>query len=175
MPDPEGLGHKGEEMVAYLADALVKQTGWQLCFTVGISTGAYRPLLLLSPVLAEAIAKSGWSKRELQEQLYRLARMPAWKFEKYIGGWTNLVPGGRSLQDLVNLGKAPEQFAQSADPERLVPIVCEPQDFMVAVAGDPLRTNAIVFSQNGILGYPTTKPVMLPRDWETLLAAARAQ
>ncbi len=35
-------GHKGEEMVAYLADALVKQTGWQLCFTIGISTGAYR-------------------------------------------------------------------------------------------------------------------------------------
>ena len=168
-------GHKGEEMVAYLADALVKQTGWQLCFTIGISTGAYRPLLVLSPVLAEAIAKSGWSKRELQDQLYRLARMPAWKFEKYIGGWTNLVPGGRSLQDMVNLGKAPEPFAQSADPERLVPIVGAPEDIMVAVAGDPLRTNAQVFSQNGILGFPTTKPVRLPGDWQRRLAAARAQ
>ncbi len=168
-------GTKGEEMVAYLADALVKQTGWQLCFTIGISTGAYRPLLLLSPVLAEAIAKSGWSKRELQEQLYGHARMPAWKFEKYIGGWTNLVPGGRTLQDLVNLGKAPEQFARSADPERLVPIVGAPDDIMVAVAGDPLRTNAIVFSQNGILGFPTTKPVRLPGDWQRRLAAARAQ
>lgn len=166
-------GNKGEEMLPYLADALVKQTGWQLCFTVGISTGAYRPLLLLSPVLAETFANSGWSKQELKAQLYQHARMPAWKFENYIGAWSNLVPGRRSLVDMVNLGKAPEIFAESSDPDRLVPIVGAPDDFMIAVAGDPLRTNAFVFAHNGILGYPTTKPIVLQDDWEARLAAAR--
>jgi hypothetical protein len=46
---------------------------------------------------------------------------------------------------------------------------------MVAVSGDPLRTNAYAFAHNGILGYPTTKPVRLPADWAALLREARAR
>ena len=167
------FGNKAEEMLPYLADALVKQTGWQLCFTIGISTGTYRPLLVLSPVLAETMAKSGWSKQDVKNYFFDHARMPAWKFEKYIGEWSNLVPGRRTLVDLVNLGKAPEVFAESSDPNRLVPIVCNPDDFMIAVAGDPLRTNAYVFAHNGMLGYPTSKSIALPDDWAERLAAAR--
>ena len=167
------FGHSAEEMLPYLADALVKGTGWQLCFTIGISTGGYKPLLVLSPVLAETIAKSGFSKDDVKDWLFEHARMPAWKFENYIGHWTNLVPGRRSLVDFVNLGKAPGMFAESSDPERLVPIVCDPSDFMIAVAGDPLRTNAFVFAHNGILGFPTSKAVRLPPDWEELLVRAR--
>ena len=166
-------GNKAEEMLPYLADALVKQTGWQLCFTIGISTGTYRPLLVLSPVLAETMAKSGWSKQDVKNYFFDHARMPAWKFEKYIGEWSNLVPGRRTLVDLVNLGKAPEVFAESSDSDRLVPIVCNPDDFMIAVAGDPLRTNAYVFAHNRMLGYPTSKSIALPDDWAERLAAAR--
>ncbi|MDP6707277.1 MAG: UGSC family (seleno)protein [Alphaproteobacteria bacterium] len=166
-------GSKADEMLPYLADALVKQTGWQLCFTVGLAQGTYRPLLVLSPVLAETIAKSGWSKDDVKQYFYEHARMPAAKFEKYIGEWTNLVPGRRTLVDLVNLGKADRVFAESSSPERLVPIVVRPEDFMIAVAGDPLRTNAFVFSHNGMLGYSTTKAVALPDDWSARLAAAR--
>ncbi len=166
-------GQTAEEMLPYLADALVKATGWQLCFTIGLSTGGYKPLLVLSPVLAETIAKSGFSKADVKAWFFEHARMPAWKFENYIGAWTNLVPGRRSLVDLVNLGKAPRIFAESSDPERLVPIVCEPEDFMIAVAGDPLRTNAFVFAHNGILGFPTSKPVQLPDGWDGKLDRAR--
>ena len=50
--------------------------------------------------------------------------MPAWRFERYIGEWTNLVPGRRRLEDLVKAGLVPPVFAESNDPERLVPIVC---------------------------------------------------
>jgi hypothetical protein len=160
-------------MLPYLADALVKQTGWQLCFTVGVAQGTYRPLLVLSPVLAETIAKSGWSKADVKQYFFEHARMPAAKFEKYIGEWTNLVPGRRTLVDLVNLGKADRIFAESSDPDRLVPIVVRPDDFMIAVAGDPLRTNAFVFAHNGMLGYSTSKRVRLPDDWSSRLAAAR--
>ncbi len=166
-------GSKAEEMLPYLADALVKQTGWQLCFTVGVAQGTYRPLLVLSPVLAETIAKSGWSKADVKQYFFEHARMPAAKFEKYIGEWTNLVPGRRTLVDLVNLGKADRIFAESSDPDRLVPIVVRPDDFMIAVAGDPLRTNAFVFAHNGMLGYSTSKRVRLPDDWSSRLAAAR--
>lgn len=148
------FGQEAEHMVEYLADALTSQAGWELVFTIGLSGGSYRPLLVLSPILAETIAASGWSKAHLQEALFDRARIPARKFESYIGHWTNLVPGRRSLVDFVNTGKADRVFGRSDDPDRLVPIVTRPEHLLIAVAGDPLRTNAYVFSHNGILGFP---------------------
>ena len=146
-------------MLPYLADALTKQTGWELIFTVGLATATQKPLLVLSPIIAETLAKAGLSKQDLQAELFAQARLPAWKFEQYIGGWTNLVPGRPTLAELVAEGKAPPIFAESDDPERLVPIVCEPEHLMIAVSGDPLRTNAYSFVHNGLLGYPVTKPI----------------
>ena len=166
-------GTTPERMMPYLADAVAKQSGWELIFTVGLSTGMMRPLLVLSPILAETIAKAGWSKDDVKRYLYAHARVTAEQFERYITGYTNLVPGGRSLFDRAALGGTPAGFDESDDPRRLVPIVGEPDDFMVAVAGDLLRTNAYVFSHNGILGYPVTHRVRLPDDWPELLADAR--
>ncbi|MFT7600795.1 MAG: hypothetical protein ACI8TP_003743 [Acidimicrobiales bacterium] len=152
-------GQEAAHMVDYLADALAKQTGWELVFTIGVAPDTYRPLLVLSPILAETIAGSGWSKADLQQALFERARIPAWKFEKYLGDWTNLVPGHRSLTDFVNTRKAPKMFAESADPDRLVPIVTKPEHLLIAVAGDPLRTNAYVFAHNGMLGFPVAHAV----------------
>jgi hypothetical protein len=169
------FGTSAEECLPYLADALAKHTGWELVFTVGMATGGYRPLLVLSPIVAETIAGSGFSKDDVKRYLFEHARMPAWKFEKYIAGWTNFIPGNRSLVDMVNFGKAPKIFAESDDPERLVPIVCKPEDVLIAVSGDPLRTNCYVFTHNGILGYPVGKGIELPKDWAAKLAAAKAR
>lgn len=166
-------GNSAEELLPYLADALAKQIGWEVVFTVGMATASQQPLLVLSPILAETMAKSGYSKRAVQEYLFEHARIPAWKFEKYIGKYTHFIPENRTLIDLANTGKAPRVFAESNDPNRMVPIVGKPEDFLIAVSGDPLRTNAYVFVHNGILGYTTAKPIRLPRDWPDLLAAAR--
>jgi hypothetical protein len=166
------VGKTGEECLPYLADSLVKYTGWELMFTIGMSLGTYKPLLILSPIIAKTIARSGWTKADLQQQLYEHARMPARLFENYISRWTNLVPGKRSLFDLVALGKAPKVFGATRDPERLVPIVIRPEDIMIAVSGDPLRTNCYCLIHNGMLGFPTTKKIKLPEDWQQKLRAA---
>ncbi len=166
-------GNSAEELLPYLADALAKQVGWELVFTVGMANGSQQPLLVLSPILAEAIARSGYSKRDVQRYLFEHARIPAWKFEQYIGKYTHFIPDNRTLVDLVNMGKAPRVFAASDDPGRMVPIVGKPEDFLIAVSGDPLRTNAYVFVHNGILGYTTSRAIRLPRNWPELLAAAR--
>ena len=168
-------GQRPEEMVAYLGDALARSAGWELVFTIGVAGGTYRPLLLLSPVLAETIAAGGWSRDDLKAALYEASRIPAWRFEKYLGEWTNLVPGRRSLQDFVAMRRAPKVYAESRDPNRLVPIVTEPAHLGICVAGDPLRTNAYVFPHNGMLGMNCAKAVRLPADWEAKLAAATAE
>ena len=169
------FGAAPDRMLPYLADAIVRKVGWELMFTVGMGAGSQRPLLLLSPILAETLARGGLDKAAVKRRLFELARIPAWQFERYIGEWTNLVPGRPSLAALVEAGEIPAVFAESDDPERLVPIVCRAEDLMVAVSGDPLRTNAYAFAHNGILGYPTTKPVRLPADWVRLLREARAR
>ena len=169
------FGNTPDRMLPYLADSILRKVGWELMFTVGMGVGSQRPLLLLSPILAETLAKGGLDKAALKQRLFELVRMPAWQFERYIGDWTNLVPGRPTLSSLVKAGLIPPVFAESEDPDRLVPIVCRAEDLMVAVSGDPLRTNAYAFAHNGILGYPTTKPIRLPAEWPRLLREARGR
>ncbi|TAM85269.1 hypothetical protein EPN42_15410 [bacterium] len=168
-------GASAEQCLPYLADAVVKYTGWELMFTVGMATGAYKPMLVLSPIVAKTIAGSGYTKADLQAYLFEHARIPARQFENYISGWTNLVPGRRSLYDLAMLRKAPQIFGASRDPERLVPLVVRPEDYTIAVSGDPMRTNCYFLTHNGMLGFPTMKPIVLPSHWRTKLRAAYAE
>lgn len=163
------FGDTAAAILPYLGDALVRISAWQLVFTVGMSTGTYRPLLILSPILAKTIAKSGWSKDDVKQWLFENARIPASQFERYMGQYTNLVPGRRTLTDLVATGEAPPVFAESDDPDRMVPIVCKAEDFQIAVAGDPGRTNAFVMSHNGQLGYTVGHAIVTPQNWPALL------
>jgi hypothetical protein len=43
--------------------------------------------------------------------------------------------------------------------------VFRPEDYMVVVTGDPMRTNAYVFAHNGRLGFPVAKRIGLPARW----------
>ncbi len=167
------VGSTAEEILPYIADGLAKHTGWELIFTVGLATGTYRPLVVLTPILARTIAASGFSKADIRQFLFEHARIPAWLFEKYISGWTDLVPGKRTLYDMAMLGKAPKLFGKSRDPERKVPVVVKPDDILIAVSGDPLRTNCQILTHNGMLGYPVAKEIRLPADWEEELREMR--
>ncbi|MBN8875899.1 MAG: hypothetical protein J0H67_23930, partial [Rhodospirillales bacterium] len=150
--DPEGIAR-------YLADGLVRQSGWELVFTVGLAPGTHRPLVVISPMIAKTLAKAGVDRAGLQELLFKHARMPARKMEEFIGAFTNLVPGRRTLNALHTDGLASGQFALSDDPERSVPIVESPDQILLVVSGDPYRSNAIVFGSNGLHGFPTSRVV----------------
>lgn len=169
---PSVTGSRPEEMMPYIADGVAKETGWEVVFTVGgLSLGTLRPVLVLSPILAETMARAGWSKDDVRRYLYDHARMPAWRVEAFTEKWADFPIG--SLQRQVNLGRLPPAFAESDDPARLVPIVLGPDDFMVLVSGDPLRTNAYAFTHNGYLGFPTAKKIALPQDWAQRIGRSR--
>jgi len=165
-------GSTPQEMMPYIADAVAKQTGWEIVFTVGsLSIGTLRPVLVLSPILAQTIARAGWSKDDVKRYLYEHARTPAWRVETLTDRWTDFPIG--SLKQQVNLGRLPKAFHESDDPNRLVPIVLEADDFMVLVSGDPLRTNAYTFAHNGYLGFPAARKIALPKDWSERIRAMR--
>jgi hypothetical protein len=169
---PSVTGSTPEELLPYLADGVAKQTGWEIAFTVGgLSIGTLRPVLVLTPILAETIARAGWSKDDVKRYLFEHARMPAWRVEAFTEKWAQFKIG--SLKQQVNLGRLPKEFHTSDDPDRLVPIVLEPDDFIVLVSGDPLRTNAYAFAHNGYLGFPAAKKIQLPRNWGVRIGNTR--
>ena len=144
------FGSTGDAIVPYLADGLVRVSGWDLAHTYGLGQGHYRPLLILSPMLARTFARSGWSKADVKQTLFVQARLPAARFEQLIGEWSQpSLRGGRTLFELATEGLIPPVFGESDDPQRLVPIVTEASKFLIAVAGDPNRNNAYVMSNDG--------------------------
>jgi hypothetical protein len=153
------FGSTPEQVLPYLADGLARVTGWDLTHVYGLGQGHHRPLLVLSPVLARLFGRAGWSKADVQRALFEQARIPARKFEALIGEWSNLTAGRRTLAELHREGVVPAVFAESEDPDRLVPIVTEPGKILIAVAGDPNRANAFVFSHDGPHGDWTSAAI----------------
>jgi hypothetical protein len=150
-------GSTPEEMLPYVADSVLRFNNWQITFTTSHGNGTLRPLIVLSPIIAETIAKAGWSKLDVKRFIFEHARLPAWKFEQQLRDWN--IRGVWDLKDDVTHGRIPKVFYESDDPNRLVPIVWKPEDYMIAVTGDPLRNNAYIFAHNGFLGYPVGKKV----------------
>ena len=150
-------GSTPEELLPYIADAVYRRLSWQLLFTTSAGAGSLRPLILLTPILAETIARAGWSKRDVQQYLFDHARITAWEFERIMRDWNRR--GIWNLAEEVREGRIPAFFAESGDPERTVPLVWAPEHYMVAVTGDPLRTNAYVYAHNGQLGFPVTRQI----------------
>lgn len=127
-----------------------------------------RPQVLISPCVAEAIAKGGYSKAKMRQYLYEHARFPAKRYEQ-------LHPHFGTLCQRVRKGVLPKQYCESEDPERLVPIVPSPEDFLITVSGDPSRDNCFICAQNGFIGYPVSRKIELPANWDGLLKEARGR
>lgn len=153
------FGSTPEEIIPYLANGLARVSAWDLTHVHGLGTDQYQPLLILSPLLAQTFANAGWGLTEVRTALFEQARIPASLFERFIGDWTNLTTGRPQLTDLVTQGSLPPVFAESGNPERLVPIVTRPERFLVAVTGDPNRANAYAFSNDGPHGWWTAKRI----------------
>jgi hypothetical protein len=150
-------GSTPETMMPYLYDAMIRQYSWQLMFTVGQGMGTLRPLMLLSPIIAETIAGWGWSRADLKRRLFEHARIPAREFERILRDWTQKPTW--NLAEEARAGRIPKVFHESDDPNRRVPLVWKPEDYMLAVTGDLTRNSVYVFAHNGVLGYPVAKRI----------------
>ncbi|MFC2041808.1 hypothetical protein ACFLTY_05780, partial [Chloroflexota bacterium] len=132
-------------------------------FSMSVNHGDHlRPQILLSPCVAEAIARAGYSKKKVKQYFYEHARFSARQFEQ-------LHTECGTLCDAVKRGTLPKWYCESSDPGRLVPIVYSPDDFMITVSGDPGRDNCFICEQNGRNGYPVSKKIELPAKWKQLL------
>ena len=153
------FGSTPDDIVAYLGNGLARTAAWDLTHVYGLGHDQFSPLLVLSPVLARLFGDAGWGKGDVQAAMFEHARVRAETFEHLIGRWSNLTAGRRRLVDLVAEGHLPAVYAESDDPGRLVPVATRPERFRIAVAGDPSRTNAYAFSNDGPHGWWTTRVI----------------
>ncbi len=153
------FGSTPEEIVPYLGNGLARTASWDLTHVHGLGTDQFQPLLVISPLIARTFASAGWGLSHVQEALFQHARIPAILFERFIGEWSNLTAGRKRLAELAADGILPPVFAESHDPERLVPVVTRPERLLIAVAGDPNRANAYAFSNDGPHGWWTANRI----------------
>ena len=153
------FGSTPDQIIPSLANGLTRAAGWDLTHVYGLGHDQYLPLLVISPLIARTLASAGVSFDDLQAGLFEHARIPAALFERFIGEWSNLTAGRPTLAKLVADDHLPEVFAQSDDPNRLVPLVPRPERLLIAVAGDPNRANAYAFSNDGPHGWWTSKRI----------------
>ncbi|MBI2857722.1 MAG: hypothetical protein HYX90_01480 [Chloroflexi bacterium] len=150
---------QAEEILDKLAAAVVDTQVY--LFRIAFSGLGVRPQVVLSPCVAETIAGGGYSKAKVRQYLYEHALVRADRLER-------LCRDKGTLCQAVEEGKFPRQYCESNNPERMVPIVFSPDDFLVTVSGDPGRDNCLVCGQNSYVGYPVSKRIELPSNWQTL-------
>jgi hypothetical protein len=125
-----------------------------------------RHMLTLSPLTASILAEGGYSKTDIQQYLFENVRIPAGQFDRLLQRfWPN-----ESACTLVGAGKLPDLYCESDDPNRVVPLMWNPNEFLIIVAGDPERNRSFIAMQCADQGLATSKEIRLPANWEDLLA-----
>ncbi|MFC1932214.1 hypothetical protein ACFLXU_01095 [Chloroflexota bacterium] len=128
-------------------------------------------LVLLTPPVADVIAKGGYSKKDVQEYFYEHTKIPASEFDRFlplICQPYSLRPEKVNACERVKNGFLPAYFCESTDPERLVPQVYSPDNITIIVAGNPGRNRFSFIQQHG-LTLTIPHEVKLPANWDALM------
>lgn len=132
----------------------------------GIKKAKNFPLLIMSPGVAQIIARDGFSKRDVQQYIYDHTRIKVSTLNRHAWelGYTSF-----DLGELHRDGMVSSAYVESDDPERLVPVFVKPEGIGIVLAGDPGRNQSRGYVQNQSHGYPTAKRIELPRKWQSLI------
>ena len=139
---------------------------------VALNWGKFYPLIIISPGVAKFIAKEGITKKEIQQYLYQHTKVSVKSMQKlaHHGGLTSF-----DVNKLVADGIAPKEYAETNDPERMVPVFLRPEWIGIVVSGDAGRSRCQGFVQNHEQGPPVSKKILLPPDWGKMLEANSIQ
>lgn len=119
-----------------------------------------RPVIVLTPIILKALTDAGYTKSMVKEHFYKNAKL---KLSRLSGMIVDRFYKG------IDEGNWPEQLGTSKDLDRYVQMVSCPEDFLIVVSGDPDRDHVLICANNGYIGYPVSKKIVLPENWNNLL------
>ncbi len=162
---------RAEEHAALLAD-VIGQRACGYWTAIGMCYANWHPLIVLGPSIAKVFAQSGWSKNDIRRYFYDHVKIKACDAERYAYG-AGLT--GFRIANNVKDGLLPQEYALSDDPQRLVPVFQKPEWIGIVVAGDAGRNQSRGYVCNHVQGVPTSRKVVLPGQWDALLAESRVK
>ena len=166
-PPTYSAGDRAEDHVAQWADVMGQAFRFW-CHT-GFKRGVWHALIVAGPSIAEVIARE-WSKDDVRRYLFDHMLVTAERATHYAQMTSTPT---FDFARLVREGILPQRYAESDDPQRLVPMIIDPGMIDILVAGDPGRNQSRGYMNNHIQGPPTARRVELPKNWNALLAGAR--
>jgi hypothetical protein len=157
----------GDKALAHL-DTFVEVFGGAMSAWTHMAVNWWKfyPLIVISPSVARAIAKDGFTKKDIQQYLYDHSKVSAGSLERvaWQGGFTAF-----NLRRMVEEGQISKQYHESDDPERLVPVFIKPEWIEIIVSGDSGRNRSRGYTQNHEQGPPVSKKIQLPTNWKQIL------
>ena len=159
IPNPT-QGAKAKDHLDMLAGLLQKQFRGNV-MTFGPEM---HPMIVMTPVIANLLAKEGVSKKDVRQYIFEKARVTAREFDADGAGLVD------SVCNLVKAKKLPPLFCESEDPNRMLPVFHSPDELFVIVSGDPTRNRVFAANQLGYQGCATTREIRLPKNWGQLMA-----
>jgi hypothetical protein len=136
---------------------------------VAMAFSAYHPLILMSPSIAKVFADDSWSKDDIRRYLYDNTWITAADAERYA---YHVGLTGFSLRNQVDQGLLSPEYCASEDPQRRIRVFQKPEWIGIVVAGDAGRNQSKGYCSNHTQGPPTSRKVVLPKNWEALMAEA---
>jgi len=127
---------------------------------VGLAFGAWHPMVIINPGFAELLAEQGMSKDDFRSVLFERSRIPARRINERMESFFNVT-----LEEQVRNGVLPATFAQSDDPDRLIPTFIAPEMTGIVVSGREGAGWQRGLINNHRHGQPVTRRIDLPADW----------
>lgn len=158
-----------ESHLRVIAREMVRELGGNLLVAMEHFGGHISPVIGLTPLVSGIFAKAGMSKADVKRWLYEHALVPARLFDEQLAR----VEKGYNLAEAVKRGSLDPLFAVSDDPERLVPILHNPEELQIVVCGAPNRNRSFICGQFGMYGGDVSREIRLPADWKNKLAAVK--
>lgn len=127
-------GHTSENHLQLIGEHIAGTTGhWSY---LGVMFHEWWPVLVMSPAIAEVLAANGLTKDDVRRELAARSKVSARLWEEY--PW-QVGTDGFKLAQVVAAGEAPPEYAESDDPDRMVPTLSYPHQLGIVLAGDPQR------------------------------------
>ena len=132
----------------------------------GMKRGYWHPLIVVGPSVARVIARE-WSKDDVRKYLFNKVKVSAAQITHFAQMTSTPT---FSLEKLVAEGTLPPEYHESDDPERLVRVFVRETMTGILIAGDPGRNQSRGYMGNHDQGPPTSRKIVLPKNWDALLA-----
>lgn len=148
-----------------------------------------RPLIVLTPTIIDSLVHESMTKADVKEHMFKNTRFRlsnlggrlTERFAKGIedGNWPEFLGtkeqyGKFEVTPIGSLAFYDESGNYTDDgDQRFVRMLAEPDDIQLVVSGDPGRDHMIIGAENGFMGWPTSKKIELPENWNELLKKKR--